>query len=205
MRYLWIFVAFAAMTVLPESSAQPIPQPKDGKLVIAALVSPTATPVPSLKYQLLPELRDQQPGNQVQAFYKCFMEQHAFYREKTEIEKREKWSIAPLAELANEKGLIGYGGSGLRQADYAARLESVDWAILSQFKAEGINLLLPDVQQMRQLAGALKVRIRGEIARKENDAAIRTAQTLFALAAAFNHHPTLIPPRTTRPRPGGRQ
>ena len=192
MRYLWIFVAFAAMTVLPESSAQPIPQPKDGKLVIAALVSPTATPVPSLKYQLLPELRDQQPGNQVQAFYKCFMEQHAFYREKTEIEKREKWSIAPLAELVNEKDLIGYGGSGLRQADYAARLESVDWAILSQFKAEGINLLLPDVQQMRQLAGALKVRMRGEIARKEYDAAIRTAQTLFALAAAFNHHPTLI-------------
>jgi hypothetical protein len=148
--------------------------------------------VPSLKYLLLPELRDQQPGNQVQAFSKCFMEQHTFYHDKGEIEKRERWSTAPLADLAGEKALIGYGGSGLRQADFAARLESVDWGILLQFKAEGINLLLPDVQQLRQLAGALKVRARGEIARKDYDAAIRTLQTMFALAATFNQHPTLI-------------
>src|SRR5689334_25049572 len=86
---------------------------------------------------------------------------------KGEIEKRDRWSTAPLADLAGEKALVGYGGSGLRQADFAARLESVDWDILVQFRAEGINLLLPDVQQLRQLAGALKVRARGEIARKE--------------------------------------
>ena len=193
MRCLWSSVALAAaLAYLPTLSAQPVPQPKDGKLVIAAAVSPAAVPVPSLKYHLLPELRDQHPGNQIQAFYKCSMEQHNFYHDKGEIEKREKWSIAPLADLVGEKALIGYGGSGLRQADHAARLESADWAILIQFKAEGVNLLLPDVQQMRQLAGALKVRMRGEIARKEFDAAIRTAQTMFALAASFNQHPTLI-------------
>jgi hypothetical protein len=193
MRCLWFSVALAVVTaVLPKSSAQPAPQPKDGKLVITASVSPAAVPIRALKYQLLPELRDQQPGNQVQAFYKCFMEQHTFYHDKNEVEKREKWSTAPLAELANEKALIGYGGAGLRQADYAARLEQVDWAVLDQFKAEGINLLLPDVQQMRLLVVALKVRMRGEVARKEFDAAIRTAQTMFTLASTFNQHPTLV-------------
>jgi hypothetical protein len=172
--------------------AQPVVQPKDGKLVVKSTVSPAAAAVPSLKYLLLPELRDQQPGNQVQAFYKCFMEQHNFYHDKGEIEKRERWSTAPLPDLAREKDLVGYGGSGLRQADYAARLESVAWEILLQFKAEGINLLLPDAQQLRQLAGALRVRARGEIARKEYDAALRTLQTMFALAHTLDEHPTLI-------------
>ena len=193
MRCLWFSVALvAALVVVPTSPAQPAPQPKDGKFVIVASVSPAAIPIRALKYQLLPELRDQQPGNQVQAFYKCFMEQHSFYHDKREIENREKWSTAPLAELANEKALIGYGGAGLRQADYAARLESVDWAILNQFKAEGINLLLPDVQQMRLLIVALKVRMRGEVARKDFDAAIRTTQTMFALSYTFNQQPTLV-------------
>jgi hypothetical protein len=193
MRCQWVVVSLATWFVVPAGgAAQPVVQPKDGKLVVKSTVSPAPAAVPALKYLLLPELRDQQPGNQVQAFYKCFMEQHAFYRDKGEIEKRERWSTAPLADLAGEKALIGYGGSGLRQADYAARLESVDWGILNQFKAEGINLLLPDVQQLRQLAGALKVRARGEIARRDYDAAIRTLQTMFALASTFNQHPTLV-------------
>jgi hypothetical protein len=193
MRCQWIVVALAFCFGGSSAAwAQPVVQPTDGKLIVRSTVSPAPAAVPALKYLLLPELRDQQPGNQIQAFYKCFMEQHAFYRDKGEIEKREKWSTAPLAELASEKALIGYGGSGLRQADFAARLESVDWGILDQFKAEGINLLLPDVQQLRQLAGALKVRARGEIARKDYPAAIRTLQTMFTLAAAFNQHPTLI-------------
>jgi hypothetical protein len=193
MRCPWNVIALATGLVAPTGGlAQPVVQPKDGKIVVKATVSPAPAASPALKYLLLPELRDQQPGNQVQAFYKCFMEQHAFYRDKGQIDKRERWSTAPLADLAAEKDLVGYGGSGLRQADYAARLESVEWGILNQFKSEGINLLLPDVQQLRQLAGALKVRARGEIARKDYDAAIRTLQTMFALAATFNQHPTLI-------------
>jgi hypothetical protein len=172
--------------------AQPVVQPTAGKLVVKSAVSPVPAAVPALKYLLLPELRDRQPGNQVQAFYKCFMEQQAFYHDRGEVEKRDRWSAAPLADLAGEKDLVGYGGSGLRQADYAARLESVDWGLLPQFRAEGINLLLPDVQQLRQLAGALRVRARGEIARKDYDAALRTLQTMFALASTFNEHPTLI-------------
>ncbi|HEV3387219.1 MAG TPA: hypothetical protein VG097_20540, partial [Gemmata sp.] len=155
-------------------------------------VSPVAAPKPALKYLLLPEARDLNPGNQIPAFYKCFMEQHNFYRNKEVIDLREKWAKAPLQELAEVKELIDYGGTSTRQADYAARLESVDWAVLPQLKAQGIFLLLPDVQQLRELAQVLKVKLRGEIARKDFDAAIRTAQTMLALAHAFESHPTLI-------------
>lgn len=193
MRCRWfLFAPLGVLLVGVIGSSQPTPQPKGGKLIIPVTVSPAPLPEPALKYTLLPELRETETGNQIPAFYKCFMEQHAFYRDKGMIEQREKWSAAPLAELATEKNLIGYGGSGLRQADYAARLDQVDWGILNQMKTEGIALLLPDVQQLRELTGALKVRMRGEVARKDYVAAIRTAQTMCALGRSFNEHPTLI-------------
>lgn len=172
--------------------AQPPPKPEDGKVVVRLTADAAPAPVPALKYPLLPELREMNPGNQVPAFYKGFMEQNYFYYSPEAQQKRDKWLAAPLAELADEKELVGYGGSGLRQADYAARLDTVDWQITTQLKAEGIDLLLPDVQQMRHMANALKLRMRGEVARKDFPAAARTAQTLLAQARTFNHHPTLI-------------
>ena len=80
-------------------------------------VDAAAAPRPALKFQLLPELRDMQVGNQIQSYYKCFMEQHGLYRAKESIDKREKWLAAPLAELKDEKEIFAYGGSSTRQAD----------------------------------------------------------------------------------------
>ena len=120
------------------------------------------------------------------------MEQHHLFHDKESTDKQKKWMEAPLKDLADEKELIGYGGGAVRHATYAARLDSVDWQITSQAKTEGVGLLLPDIQEMRSLAAVLKIRIRGEIARGEFDNAIQSLQTLFALAHAFNEHPTLI-------------
>ncbi len=58
--------------------------------------------------------------------------------------------------------------------------------------ADGINLLLPEVQQMRLLASVLQTRLRGEIADRRFDDALITAKTLFALARLLGEHPTLI-------------
>lgn len=186
-------LAVALLALLPAAAdAQPPVQPENGKHVVRLTVDATPAPVPALKYLLLTELRDQLPGNRVQAYYKCFFEQYNFYYGEESIKNRDRWQTAPLAELKGEKGLIGYGGSGLRQADYAARLDTVDWQFTSQIKNDGINALLPDIQQMRMLAGALKVKLRGQTARGEYDDAVRTAQTLLTLARAFNEHPTLI-------------
>lgn len=193
MRCSWLLlVALGFISHSSRTAAQPAVTPKDGKMVLPLTLSPAKTAVPALRYQLLPELRDMQPGNQVPAFYKCFMEQNNLYHAKETIDKRDKWLAAPLSDLANEKDLIGYGGSSSKQADYAARLESVDWAVLTQLKAEGVYLLLPDIQQLRSLGQVLKLKMRGEVARKEYDSAIHTAQTLLALARALDHHPTLI-------------
>ena len=110
-------------------------------------------PKPALRYQLLPELREMNPGNPIQNYFKCFMEQHKFFFDKEAFERREKLLTMPLKELSVQE-LADYGGFALKQADWAARLDNPDWQILLKVKTDGVALLLPDVQQMRPLANA---------------------------------------------------
>jgi hypothetical protein len=159
--------------------------------VVHFAVQPMAAPKPALRYQLLPELKEMNPGNPIHAYLKCFMEQQNFFFGKEAVDNREKWQTMPLAELPL-KELKDYGRFALRQADWAARLDAPDWGILLQAKRDGMNLLLPDVQQMRMLASALKVRFRAEVAECRFEDAIRTAKTIFGEARHLGEHPTLI-------------
>ncbi len=159
--------------------------------VIKLTVRPADAPKPALKYQLLPELREMNPGNPIQGYMKCFMEQNHFFFNKQSEEDRDKWLAAPLKELPLEK-LRNYGSGALRQADDAARLDTPDWQILLKAKSEGVHLLLPEVQQMRRVAAALKVRFRAEVADGRLDDALVTAKTMFGMARHLGDHPTLI-------------
>ncbi len=169
--------------------------PAPTETVVRLTVKPTAAPKPVLKYQLLPELQEMNPGNPIQAYLKCFMEQNNFYYNKEAVENREKWQTMPLKDLPlKDLHAFGYGRDSLtlKQADFAARLDTLDWQILLPLKRDGIYLLLPEVQQMRRLAVALKVRFRLEVAEGRFDDAIATAKTMFALSRHLGEHPTLI-------------
>ena len=131
------------------------------------------------------------PGNPIQNYFKCFMEQQKFFFDKEAVERREKLLSMPLRELTTQ-GLADYGGFALHQADWAARLGNPDWQILLQLKTDGVSLLLPDVQQIRAIGTPLQVRFRGEIALGRFDAAIRTAKTMLAISRHMGEHPTLI-------------
>jgi hypothetical protein len=159
--------------------------------VIRLKVEPAPAPRPALKYQLLPDLKDLNPGNPIQGYLKCFCEQNPFFFGKESQENRFKWEEMPLKDLPL-KEVRHYGGHALAQADFAARLDTPDWQILLKLKRDGYYTLLPDLQQMRVLASALKVRLRGDIADRRFDDAIVTAQTMFALARHLGEHPTLI-------------
>ena len=114
-------------------------KPKPAEIIVHMTVQPMAAPRLALQYQLLPELKEMNPGNPVLGYLKCFAEQHNFFFGEKEMENRSKWADMPLHELA-KANLRGYGGFALRQADYAARLDTVDWQILLRAKTEGYNL-----------------------------------------------------------------
>jgi hypothetical protein len=178
--FAWPLTAQAQKTVEPTET------------VIRLTVQPMAAPKPALKYQLLPELREMNQGNPVQEYMKCFAEQQNFFFDKAVLADRERHQVIPLSELPL-KELRYYCGRGpLKEADYAARLDTPNWQILPRIKAEGVATLLPDIQQLRMLASALKVRFRVEVAEKRFDDALTTAKTMFALSRHLGEHPTLI-------------
>jgi hypothetical protein len=154
-------------------------------------VQPAPAPTPAMRYALLPEVAEMNPGNAVPAYLKSFAEQYRFFFLKESSDERERLLKCPLTDIKPGQ-LKGYGGSALRQADHAARLEYADWNTLPQLKEQGAMLLLPEVQQLRALADALAVRGRGQLVDRDFDGAVGTLKTIFALARHMGDHPTLI-------------
>jgi hypothetical protein len=152
-------------------------------------VRPMAAPKPALKYLLLPEVRELSPGNPAQYYLRSFAEQRNFFFGKEATADRARYVTLPLAELPKEK-LLDYGGSALRQADWAARLDTIDWQMLQRVQTDGMDLALPELGPLRVLATALQVRFRGDVADKRFDDAVRSAKTMFAFARHLGEHPT---------------
>jgi hypothetical protein len=159
--------------------------------VIQFHVQPMAAPRPVLKYQLVPQLDELKPGNAAQNYLKCFMEQHYFFFSKQAVIDRDRYQNMPLAELARAK-LDGYGGGPLTQADWAARMEGIDWQGLGSIQSGGIEAQPGELGPIQVLAKALHVRFRAEVARRDFDSAVRTAKTMFALSRHLGEHPTEV-------------
>jgi len=162
----FIFSGLALCTFALAAPAQSQSPPVE--MLIRMNVQPMPEPKPALRYQLLPELREMNPGNPIPNYLKCVLEAEA----STEPDNLSKFA--------------------LQQADRAARLDKADWQILLRAKTEGVYLLLPDVQKMRQLAAALQMRFRVEVNQRRFDDAIVTAKTMFAMSRHMGDHPTLI-------------
>ena len=150
------------------AAGQPAPPQPPAETLVRFNVTPTPAPKPALRYLLLPDLREQTPGNPIPNYLKCFFDQDF---------------------SADEEVL---GPAALRQADRAARMDKPDWQLQYHLRTDGINLLLPDLQKMRAIAQALQARFRDEVARGRFDDALYTARTMLALSRHTGGHPTII-------------
>lgn len=181
-RVLLAIVAIAAFS-LNALAGEP------GETAVRLTVPPMPAAKPALKYLLLPEVGELTPGNAAQWYLRCFAEQRNFFYGKEATAERARLLNAPLSEINAEK-MQGYGGNALRQADWAARLNTVDWQILQRTQTEGLELAQPELASLHILGTALQARFRIEIAGKQFDAAIRTAKTMFAFAHHLGENPT---------------
>jgi hypothetical protein len=137
-------------------------------MLIRLNVQPMAAPKPALRYLLLPDLKEMNPGNPIPNYLRCMMDQD--FSSDTE----------------------SFGPAALRLADQAARMDKPDWQILLKLKTDGVSLLLPDVQKIRSLASALQARLHDEISLRHFDDALVTVKTMFAMSRHMGEHPTLI-------------
>src|SRR5262249_10970424 len=91
-------------------------------------VRPMAAPKPALKYLLLREVAELNPGTPPRGYVRCFREQGNFFYNKQPVAERARSGWMPLAELPAQERR-GYGGSATGQADWGARLDTPDWQV----------------------------------------------------------------------------
>src|SRR5688500_8032600 len=53
---------------------------------------PAAAPVPALRYRLLPEVREQSPGNAAQLYYRAYSPEWQSYRRPEVLKELDQWS-----------------------------------------------------------------------------------------------------------------
>ncbi|HEV8059744.1 MAG TPA: hypothetical protein VGP68_07715, partial [Gemmataceae bacterium] len=161
--------------------------------IIRLKLKPAGEPSPALKYQLLPDVPDQSPGNAALLYYRAFSPEWYSWRKQPKVyEKIEAAMTAPLADLARtDLGWVTNSGQ-LRELDLGARREYCDWDLTTRMRTEGIRLLLPDMQAFRELSKLLALRTRFYIADRQYDKAVTSLQTGMALARHIGEAPLLI-------------
>lgn len=162
--------------------------------LLKATVSPASPPTPSLKYQLLPPRDRRTAGNAATLYYRAmsFFAENRNLLEDFNGEHWDKWLLMALSDLPTNE--VGNGLSRYRlffqELALAGRCRECDWHVAG--RAEGIGLLLPEVQVFRRVGNLLAVKARYHLARREWDDATASLQSGFALAVHLGRGPTFI-------------
>jgi hypothetical protein len=186
--------ALTCLTLLLLTATVAVAQTPQPGEPIPLTVSPATVPVPATKYRLLPEPRDQTPGNAAAHYYRA----EALLCDNDELLQDVRsgpwdiWLALPLAELPRQevRDRLGRIKPLLHEVERGARCRHCDWQL--ENRPEGIGLLLPDVQGFRRFALILAVQARLEIAEGRYAEALHTLQTGYALARDMSFGPTLI-------------
>jgi hypothetical protein len=195
-----VLIALGGAVAAQPPADAPAPQKADPPrpLVVTLTVSPAAAPVPALKYELLPKLRDRTPGNAALEYHRAYMARPTWPRDPDASRKQDemvmKWEESPVEKLpVNDvkKFLAGYAGA-FKTLDQGARSDRCDWQLNRKLDPDHLMLLLPEVQAHRELARFQKLRIRLDLAENDFDAAVQDIQTGYRLGKDVGEGPMLI-------------
>lgn len=154
-------------------------------------IKPKAEPSPALRYTLYPEVRTQVNGNAAQGYYRGFSPEWMSYRnDKEYYKKQDKWLSVPLKELDEKEINIPQGM--LTQLHESALKTYCDWDMLAKLRKDGVAMLLPDLQGMREFSKALSIDCRVQLKKGEIDKALLDIRTGLTLSHHLGEGPTLI-------------
>lgn len=182
------------LLVLAAIAAPPTDRPQTRPLV----VSPAAEPRPAMKHDLYTRVRDRTSGNAAIAYYRAISQRPTPPADpkqaQKEMDESDAWMTTDLDKFPVEevKSYLQKYRSPLREVERGAIAERCDWEYLPRLRAEGISLLLPEIQECRTLARALALRTRLELAEGRFDDAAKSLRAGFQLAKNVGEGPTLI-------------
>jgi hypothetical protein len=161
-------------------------------------VSPAPAPATALKYELLPRNTEKRDGNAAVGYYQSLLIRPAGSSDPAKAKKlaelEEALHSKPIEELSAREltEFLKPYRTVLTTADHAARYARCDWQREIQLSGEGLFSLMPELQQHRELARLLALRIRLEAVENKFDDATAALKTGFQHAKHVGESPSLI-------------
>jgi hypothetical protein len=168
--------------------------------VVKLSVSPAARPVPVMKYRLLPTDRELVPGNAAALYYRAIV--HLLNNRRQLVGKTAdkkmlaardgEWLELPPDKLPQadvRRALEGWS-SAIEEATLGARRTQAIWDL--PLREQGIETLLPEIQEMRTLARLLALKTKLAMADKKYDEAADALETMMQLGQHVSTSGTLI-------------
>jgi hypothetical protein len=161
-------------------------------LDLALEVSPRAAPVPALKYRLFPLASERAEGNAT-LIYMRIVHGYNDATKKLLEEKPPQWNKLPPDKLPLDeaKKFLAEWKYVLRQMELAARRRTTDWGFALD-SGSVIELLLPDVAELRHYGPLLALAARVQTAEGKYDDAVRTLETGLSFGRQFSEAPFFI-------------
>ena len=168
-------------TSLPE---QPVP----------FLISARPVPQPSLRFQLLPSVADQRPGNATVWYGKVKAEQNRFFSDRETWDQIHQALDSPLDRMGDFEilnYLAGENNTLFYFLEKGGQCEVCNWQLPIR-DGQFYLILLPEIQETRTFARLLAARAKKQIFDRDYDEAIRTLRCGFALGKNVSHSPTIV-------------
>jgi hypothetical protein len=159
--------------------------------LVRLTVQPAKAPVPALMYRLLPELRDTSPGNAALLYYRAFAPEWLTHQRPKVAKQLYELELKPGQPPPRAFRWV-LDAPYLREVDRAARRAYCDWEMTERVRKEGIGVLLPDIQGMREFGRLLALRARFQMHDGKLNQAHYTLQTGFALSRHVSDAPMII-------------
>jgi hypothetical protein len=178
----------------PPQPNPPAPSPR----VIPLTVSATPAPVPALRYELLPKLRDRTPGNAALEYRRAGLVRPAWPSDPGESRRQndmlDEWQAMPLDQLPvrEVRHFLNAYGPMFKALDQAARSEVCDWQLRRHLSADTFGAVLPEIQTFREMTRFQLIRIRADLAANDFDAAARGLAAGLRLGKDVGEGSTLI-------------
>ena len=170
-------------------------QPPVTRLKLVAATLPAAV----FKYQLLPPFLEQTSGNAASGYYRAItlLNSATSSPQKTGVDRDgqfAKWLEMPIQEMPREdvRQALTTFRSVLEELRAASRRDRCDWDLPIRGNENVVDVVLPEVQQLRALARILALQTRLEMLEGRYDQALDLLQTGFAMSRHVAEMPFLI-------------
>src|SRR5438128_2181830 len=182
----WSFAALV-FVIVPAGLSRAAEPDGEKWLVDRALTVSAAAPTPPvLKYKLFPLASELRDGNAVPIYLRLVHGQTDAARKRW-VELPKQWNELPIdrVPLVQAKEFLYSPSDGmnyqLEQLDWGARSKFADWNYTIR-PGQVIELLLPDVSEMRGYVPMMVLRARVHLAESNFAAAARSIETGFAFS-----------------------